>query len=104
MDLRSLIFQFLYLLLFIVDSAVFLLWTCTFKVRHPFLAECVLTQVIDHTPIAFCHDALAINRFAFTYLHHAVVAAISCESGSHRAYFVLDYALSSAHSTIIMIH
>ena len=60
-----------------MNSAVFLLLTYSFEVIHTLLAESILTQVVNHAPISFCNYALTIDRFAFSYLDHAMIAAIS---------------------------
>ena len=60
-----------------MNSAVLLLLTYSFEVIHTLLAKSILTQMINHTPIAFCHYALTINRFAFSDLDHAMIATIS---------------------------
>ena len=60
-----------------MNSAVFLKLTYSFEVIHTLLAKSILTQVVNHAPIAFCNYALTVNRFAFSYLNHAMIAAIS---------------------------
>ena len=67
------------------------------------LTKGVLPQVVDHASIALCDGALAIDCLSLPQRRHAVVASAACLGWIGCTSFVLNQAVPSAHSAILVV-